>query len=72
MLGQSYCHAAAEMLLQRGVDTVVFGHTHHAEVVTLPSGTYVNAGNWLRGSTFVDIDHGEVSLRTWSVTEGAS
>ena len=65
VLAYSYCHAAAEMLLQRGFDAVVFGHTHNAEHVMLPSGTYVNSGNWLRGRTFVDIDHGEVALRTW-------
>jgi UDP-2,3-diacylglucosamine pyrophosphatase LpxH len=65
VLGYSHCHAAAEMLLQRGFDAVVFGHTHNPELVQLPSGTYANTGNWLRGSTFVEIDRGDVALRTW-------
>ncbi|HUP86114.1 MAG TPA: UDP-2,3-diacylglucosamine diphosphatase [Acidimicrobiales bacterium] len=59
-------HAAAEMLLQRGFDVVVFGHTHNAELVELPSGTYVNSGTWMHGGTYADIDRGEVTLRTWA------
>jgi UDP-2,3-diacylglucosamine pyrophosphatase LpxH len=61
----SYCHAAAEMLLGRGFDAVLFGHTHNAEHVQMPSGAYVNCGNWLHGRTFVEIDHGTVALKTW-------
>ena len=63
----SYCHGAAEMLLGRGFDAVLFGHTHNAEKVQMPSGLYVNCGNWLRGRTFVEIDHGKVELRNWEV-----
>ena len=59
-------HAAAEMLLGRGFDTVVFGHTHHAELVELPSGTYVNSGTWMHGGSYVDIEGGAVTLRSWS------
>lgn len=66
VVGYSHCHEAAEMLLGRGFDTVVFGHTHKAELVELPSGTYVNSGNWLRGSSYVEIDHGSVALHTWN------
>ena len=59
-------HRAAEMLLERGFDAVVFGHTHHSEVVELPSGTYVNSGTWMQAGTYVDIKGGDVALRTWS------
>ena len=59
-------HRAAERLLDRGFDTVVFGHTHHAEEVALPSGTYINSGTWMHGGTYVDIDGGHAVLRTWS------
>ena len=58
-------HRAAEMLLGRGFDAVVFGHTHYPEVVALPSGTYLNSGTWMHGGWYVDIDHGRVTLRTW-------
>jgi UDP-2,3-diacylglucosamine pyrophosphatase LpxH len=57
---------AAEMLTGRGFDAVVFGHTHKPEVVRLQGGgLYINSGNWMRGTTFVEIDHGRVALRRW-------
>jgi UDP-2,3-diacylglucosamine pyrophosphatase LpxH len=61
----SYCHGAAEMLLGRGFDAVLFGHTHNAEHLQMPSGAYVNCGNWLRGRTYVEIDHGRIDLKAW-------
>jgi UDP-2,3-diacylglucosamine pyrophosphatase LpxH len=56
---------AAEMLLARGFDTVIFGHTHNARDVQLANGHYVNSGNWLRGSSYVEIDNGKVELKKW-------
>ena len=44
---------------------MLFGHTHNAEHVQMPSGTYVNSGNWLRGHTYVEIDHGKIELKSW-------
>jgi UDP-2,3-diacylglucosamine pyrophosphatase LpxH len=62
----SVYHEAAEMLLARGFDAVVFGHTHQAEDVVLGShGRYLNCGNWVRGGSFVEIDRGTVNLRRW-------
>ena len=58
-------HRAANDLLQRGFDTVIFGHTHSAETVGMPTGTYINCGNWLRGNTYVDINQGVATLRSW-------
>ena len=57
--------AAAAMLLDRGFDTVIFGHTHNALEAELPHGQYVNSGNWLRGSSYVEIDNGKVELKKW-------
>ena len=63
---QSAYHAAAEMLLRRGFDAVVFGHTHRAEQVEIaPGQLYVNSGNWMHGGTYVEIVEGNVELRTW-------
>jgi UDP-2,3-diacylglucosamine pyrophosphatase LpxH len=56
---------AAEMLLARGFDTVIFGHTHNACDVQLENGHYVNSGNWLQGSSYVEIDNGKVELKKW-------
>jgi UDP-2,3-diacylglucosamine pyrophosphatase LpxH len=67
LLGSPY-HEAASMILRRGFDAVVFGHTHLAEMVTLPEGIYVNSGNWLSGATYVEITKGELAVRTWAAT----
>jgi UDP-2,3-diacylglucosamine pyrophosphatase LpxH len=66
-LGSPY-HDAASMILRRGFDAVIFGHTHSAEMVTLPEGIYVNSGNWLSGATYVEITNGELVVRTWEGT----
>lgn len=64
---RSVYHEAAQMLLTRGFDVVVFGHTHHSEDVTFaPGRRYVNSGNWVRGGSFVEIDRGHVALRSWN------
>jgi UDP-2,3-diacylglucosamine pyrophosphatase LpxH len=63
---RSVYHEAAEMLLRRGFDVVVFGHTHQPEDVPItPGGRYLNSGTWVRGGTFVEIDRGQVTLRRW-------
>jgi UDP-2,3-diacylglucosamine pyrophosphatase LpxH len=62
----SVYHEAAEMLLRRGFDAVVFGHTHQAEDVAIAGGgRYLNCGTWVRGGSFVEIDRGQVALRRW-------
>jgi UDP-2,3-diacylglucosamine pyrophosphatase LpxH len=58
-------HRAANDLLLRGFDTVIFGHTHTAETLHMPGGSYINAGNWLQGNTYVDIDNGAATLCAW-------
>lgn len=58
-------HAAAERLAERGFDAVIFGHTHNAESIDLGGATYLNSGNWMRSSTYVDVDGGAVSLERW-------
>ncbi|MBK7580250.1 MAG: UDP-2,3-diacylglucosamine diphosphatase [Myxococcales bacterium] len=66
-------HQAAELLLQRGFDTVVFGHTHRAERVELgPNQLYVNSGNWMHGGTYVEIIDGRVELKRWTSGVGSS
>lgn len=63
---RSVYHEAAKMLLSRGFDIVVFGHTHRQEEVTFDTGLrYINSGNWVRGGTFVEIEAGKVTLRRW-------
>ena len=52
----------AEIVLERGFDTVIFGHTHRSDDVMVRGGRFVNCGNWMRDSTFVRIEHGDVTL----------
>ncbi len=58
-------HEGAAMLLRRGFDAVIFGHTHRPEEVPMAGGVYYNAGNWVRGGTYVEINHGEIHLKRW-------
>lgn len=63
---QSVYYEAADMLLQRGFDVVVFGHTHKPEDVLLaPGRRYVNAGNWVRGGSYVKLEQGSIELLSW-------
>ncbi len=63
---QSVYYEAADMLLQRGFDVVVFGHTHKPENVVLgPGRRYINAGNWVRGGSYVKFEEGQIDLLSW-------
>jgi len=58
-------HRAADEVMRRGFDAVIFGHTHRAESSDLANGLYINSGHWLRGGTYVEIDRGNLALKTW-------
>jgi len=65
-LEASVYYEAADRILRRGFDTVIFGHTHKAEAVEMGDGKrYINSGNWLRGENYVEIDRGAVTLKRW-------
>jgi UDP-2,3-diacylglucosamine hydrolase len=65
ILQRSVYYEAADMLLRRGFDVVIFGHTHEPLDLRLDPGRYVNSGNWLRGGSFVEINQGRVELKHW-------
>ncbi len=66
LVERSVYYQAADMLLRRGFDVVVFGHTHRPEDVDLgPGRRYINSGNWVRGGSFVEIRDGSVVLKHW-------
>lgn len=69
LLEKSVYYEAADMLLRRGFDVVVFGHTHHPVDIQLEDGRYVNSGNWLRGGSFVEVCDGQLQLKNWE-TDG--
>lgn len=57
------CHAAA----QRGVDGVVCGHIHHAEIKQIGDITYYNDGDWVESCTAL-VEHfdGTLEILDWS------
>jgi UDP-2,3-diacylglucosamine hydrolase len=62
----SVYYEAADMLLRRGFDVVVFGHTHRPEDIQFgPGRRYVNSGNWVRGGSYVEVIDGAVQLKSW-------
>lgn len=57
------CHAAA----QRGMDGVVCGHIHHAEIKQIGSVTYYNDGDWVESCTaLVEHASGKLEILDWS------
>jgi UDP-2,3-diacylglucosamine pyrophosphatase LpxH len=55
---------AAERISYRGFDYVVFGHTHkHGDVRVGEGAVYLNTGSWLFRPQYVEIDHGQVTLK---------
>jgi len=67
LIERSVYYQAADMLLRRGFDVVVFGHTHRPEDVSLGEGRrYINSGNWVRGGSYVEIADGRIELKSWS------
>ncbi len=70
-LDGSVYYEAAERILRRGFDAVVFGHTHRPELVELGDHgqLYVNSGTWMRGQSYVKIDRGVVTLERWDAPD---
>ena len=54
---------AASLILERGYDAVVFGHTHRCGKVEVFSNKfYYNTGSWFTQPAYVDINQGHISL----------
>ena len=53
------------MLLDRGFDTVLFGHTHNASRWSCRPGHVRELGQLAAGHTYVEIDNGKVELKRW-------
>jgi UDP-2,3-diacylglucosamine pyrophosphatase LpxH len=57
---------AAVELLERGFDTVVFGHTHHAGEVDHGDGKkYFNSGSFMLGTAYIEIVNGRVEKKNF-------
>lgn len=58
---------AAKELLERGFDSVIFGHTHHPGCYVLGENqNYANSGCWIgKRNHYLEINNGEIILREW-------
>src|SRR5206468_2067345 len=68
-----YEHAVAEEARRRGVDGVVCGHIHKAEMRDIGGVLYVNDGDWVESCTAV-VEHmdGRLEILEWAKLRGWS
>jgi UDP-2,3-diacylglucosamine pyrophosphatase LpxH len=63
----NYERALASEARQRGVDGVICGHIHRAEITQLDDVLYCNDGDWVESCTTLIEDHqGRLSLLRWT------
>ena len=63
----NYEHAVASEARRRGVDGVVCGHIHHAEIRTIDGVMYCNDGDWVESCTaLVEDFEGRLSIVHWA------
>ena len=63
----NYEHAVASEARRRGVDGVVCGHIHHAEIRTIDGILYCNDGDWVESCTaLVEDFDGRLRIVRWS------
>jgi len=59
-------HVVAEEARRRGVDGVVCGHIHHAEIRDIDGITYCNDGDWVESCTaLVEHEDGRLEILDW-------
>lgn len=57
---------ARQILAGRAADVVVFGHSHHPELLEWPEGSYLNTGYWHESRTFGRLEDGGLQLVRWN------
>ena len=64
---------ARQLLENKPYNAVIMGHSHHAELVENPAGTYVNTGCWRLHRTYAILRSGSFELLKWeeSLESGA-
>jgi UDP-2,3-diacylglucosamine pyrophosphatase LpxH len=62
----NYETAVARSARERGVDGVICGHIHHAEIREMDGVLYCNDGDWVESCTALSEDEtGALSIVTW-------
>lgn len=63
--------AAAQRLgADPGLELLIYGHSHVAELARLDAGVYANAGSWLDQPTFLRVTSARVELLRWHDASG--
>ena len=66
----SFEQAVAQEARRRGVDGVVCGHIHHAEIRTIDGVLYANDGDWVESLTaLVEHHDGRLEIIDWSLAD---
>ncbi|MFW6245480.1 MAG: UDP-2,3-diacylglucosamine diphosphatase [Fibrobacterota bacterium] len=60
---------AARRTLEQGYDLVVYGHTHHGEIVRFGHREYLNTGAWLMHQNYATLLDGKLTL--WKYVQGS-
>jgi len=64
---EAFERAAARVAAERGLDGVICGHIHRAEMREIDGVTYCNDGDWVESCTALVEDHaGRLSIWSWS------
>jgi UDP-2,3-diacylglucosamine pyrophosphatase LpxH len=64
---EKYEEAALRHAREQGVDVIVCGHIHHANLRTVENVTYANAGDWVEHCTaIVENKNGQLELIHWA------
>ncbi len=61
--------ARAHELVGKGIDRVIFGHTHMPEIRRWPEGCYMNPGSWHETRTILSLERGAANLLRWNGIE---
>jgi UDP-2,3-diacylglucosamine hydrolase len=62
--------ASRRLAAQQGLELLIFGHTHVADLRRFDNGVYANAGSWLDQPTFLRVTPERVELQRWSDESG--
>lgn len=67
-----YEQSIVNTLIDEGLDGVICGHIHHAEIKVIDDFLYVNTGDFVESCTaIVEHSNGELELLNWVVDEAA-
>lgn len=64
---KKYRDYAKYILDNNNIDTVIMGHTHYPDFQNFGTKTYINTGNWIKSSDYLEINENEVKLAKFNI-----